>query len=157
MSGTASILLSISIALLAGLLLSRLAKKMQLPAVTAYLVAGILIGPFMLGAFNIEGIGITHSQLSGLGIIADVALGFIAFSMGNEFRVGQLKEIGKRAMIIGIFQAIFTTIIVDGVLIKEGKLPAFRQEVALFNVRVSGHRLKYYTLNVYKHIITHFA
>ena len=117
MSGTASILLSISIALLAGLLLSRLAKKMQLPAVTAYLVAGILIGPFMLGAFNIEGIGITHSQLSGLGIIADVALGFIAFSMGNEFRVAQLKEIGKRAMIIGIFQALFTTILVDACLI----------------------------------------
>lgn len=117
MSNTAIILLSLSIALLAGLLLSRLAKKVNLPAVTAYLVAGILIGPFCLGAFNIPGLGITSDQLSGFAIIADVALGFIAFSMGNEFRIQQLKKIGKRATIIGIFQAVFTTIIVDIFLI----------------------------------------
>jgi Kef-type K+ transport system membrane component KefB len=117
MSQTASILLTLSIALLAGLLLSRLAKKVQLPAVTAYLVAGVLIGPFLLGAIGIPGIGITHEQLEGFGIIADVALGFIAFSMGNEFRISALKKIGKQATIIGIFQAVFTTIIVDGALI----------------------------------------
>ena len=117
MSTTSMILLSLSLALLAGLLLSRLVKKINLPAVTAYLIAGILIGPFVLGALNIPGLGITSSQLAGFSIIADVALGFIAFSMGNEFRISQLKEIGKRATIIGIFQAIFTTIIVDGVLI----------------------------------------
>ncbi len=117
MSQTASILLSLSIALLAGLLLSRLAKKVGLPAVTAYLVSGVLIGPFVLGALGINGIGITSDQLKGFGIISDLALGFIAFSMGNEFRVAQLKKIGKQATIIGIFQAIFTTIIVDLVLI----------------------------------------
>lgn len=117
MSTTSMILLSLSLALLAGLLLSRLVKKINLPAVTAYLIAGILVGPFVLGALNIPGLGITSSQLAGFSIIADVALGFIAFSMGNEFRISQLKEIGKRATIIGIFQAIFTTIIVDGVLI----------------------------------------
>ncbi len=117
MSTTASILLSLSIALLSGLLLSRLAKQIKLPAVTAYLVAGVLIGPFLLGAFGIEGIGITHSQIEGFGIIADVALGFIAFSMGNEFRLTQLKKIGKQAMIIGVFQALFTTLVVDAFLI----------------------------------------
>ena len=117
MNQTASILLSLSIALLAGLLLSRLVKKIQLPAVTAYLIAGVLIGPFVLGALNIPGIGITTDQLEGFGIISDVALGFIAFSMGNEFRLAQLKKIGKQATIIGVFQAIFTTIIVDSVLI----------------------------------------
>ena len=115
--GTAGILLSLSIALLAGLLLSRLAKKIQLPAVTAYLVAGVLIGPFVLGAIGIPGIGITASQLHGFGIIADVALGFIAFSMGNEFRLAQLKKIGKQATVIGIFQAFFTTVVVDAALI----------------------------------------
>ena len=77
MSSTTSILLSLSIALLSGLLLSRLAKRVQLPAVTAYLVAGVLIGPFLLGAlgdnWNIPGLGISHSQLEGFGIIADVA------------------------------------------------------------------------------------
>ena len=117
MDTTSIILLSLSIALLAGLLLSRLVKKINLPAVTAYLIAGILIGPFVLGSFDIPGIGITSSQLAGFSIIADVALGFIAFSMGNEFRIEQLKKIGKQATIIGIFQAVFTTIIVDAVLI----------------------------------------
>lgn len=117
MTTTASILISLSIALLAGLLLSRVAKLVKLPAVTAYLIAGVLIGPFMLGAIGIPGIGIAKEQLEGFGIIADVALGFIAFSMGNEFRLSQLKQIGKKATIIGISQALFTCIIVDVILI----------------------------------------
>ena len=117
MTQTASIFLSLSIALLAGLLLSRLAKKVQLPAVTAYLVAGVLIGPFVLGALDIPGIGITAEQLHGFSLISDLALGFIAFAMGNEFRISQLKKIGKQALVIGVFQAIFTCIIVDVTLI----------------------------------------
>ncbi|MBQ7846941.1 MAG: cation:proton antiporter [Clostridia bacterium] len=117
MTQTASIFLSLSIALLAGLLLSRLAKLVKLPAVTAYLIAGVLIGPFVLGALNIPGIGITSEQIEGFGIIADLALGFIAFSMGNEFRLSQLKKIGKQATVIGVVQAIFTTIVVDVALI----------------------------------------
>ena len=117
MTHTASILLRLSIALLSGLLLSRVVKKVQLPAVTAYLIAGVLIGPFVLGALNIPGIGITIEQLEGFGIISDLALGFIAFAMGNEFRLAQLKKIGKQATVIGVFQAIFTTAVVDGVLI----------------------------------------
>ena len=110
-------LLTVSIALLAGLMLSRLAKLAHLPAVTAYLVAGVLIGPFLLGSLGIKGLGITHSQIEGFGIIADVALGFIAFSMGNEFRLAQLKKIGKQATVIGIAQALFTTLVVDAFLI----------------------------------------
>lgn len=117
MTQTASIILSLSIALLAGLLLSRLVKIIKLPAVTAYLIAGILVGPFCLGALNIPGIGITKEEIDNLGFISDLALGFIAFAMGNEFRISQLKKIGKQATVIGIFQAVFTTIIVDAVLI----------------------------------------
>ena len=117
MPPTASILLSLYIALLAGLLLSRLAKKVQLPAVSAYLIAGVLVGPFLLGSLGIPGIGITENQIEGFGIISDLALGFIAFSMGNEFRLAQLKKIGKQATIIGVFQALFTTVVVDVVLI----------------------------------------
>lgn len=116
-SNTASIMLSFSIALLVGLLLSRLAKIIKLPAVTAYLVAGILVGPFVLGKLNIPGIGIAKDQIENLGFISDLALGFIAFAMGNEFRISELKTIGKQATIIGIVQAIFTTIIVDIFLI----------------------------------------
>ena len=117
MSQTSSILLTLSVALLAGLLLSRLAKKVELPAVTAYLVAGVLIGPFCLGAIGIDGIGITHNLLGGLSIISDVALGFIAFSIGNEFRLEQIKKIGKQATIVGVFQALFTCIVVDVFLV----------------------------------------
>lgn len=111
-------LLCLSIALFAGLMLSRLAKLVQLPAVTAYLVAGIIIGPFCLGAFNVTGLGFTsETQLKSFSIISDVALGFIAFSIGNEFRLAQLKTIGRQATVIGIFQAVLTTLIVDAALI----------------------------------------
>ncbi len=111
-------LLSLSISLIAGLLLSRLAKLAKLPAVTAYLVAGILVGPYVLGAFGVPGIGfISMADVKHYSIICDVALGFIAFSIGNEFRLAQLKKIGKQATIVGIFQAVFTTLLVDAVLI----------------------------------------
>ena len=110
-------LLSLAIALFAGLMLSRLAKLVQLPAVTAYLVAGILIGPFCLGRIGVNGLGFDKELLDSLGIISDVALGFIAFSIGNEFRLSQIRKIGKQATIIGIFQAVFTTLVVDAALI----------------------------------------
>lgn len=112
-----SILISLSIALIAGLLLSRLAKLVKLPAVTAYLIAGVLIGPYMLGSFNIKGLGIVYEELELLKIISEVALGFIAFSMGSEFRLSQLKAIGKKATIIGVFQGVITCVIVDVALI----------------------------------------
>ena len=117
MTSSATILISLSVALLSGLLLSRLAKLVRLPAITAYLVAGVLIGPYILGAFAVPGLGISHSQIASFGIICDLALGFIAFSMGSEFRVSALKKIGKHATVIGIIQAVFTTILVDIVLI----------------------------------------
>ena len=117
MSTTATILLSLSIALLSGLLLTRFVSKLGLPAVTAYLVAGILIGPFCLGALNIPGIGLSSEQVSSFSILSDIALGFIAFSMGNEFRISQLKAIGKQATVIGIVQGLVAAVFVDVVLI----------------------------------------
>ena len=111
-------LLSLSVALFAGLMLSRLAKVLKLPAVTAYLVAGILVGPYCLGAFGVSGLGfISMEDVKSYSLLCDVALGFIAFAIGNEFRLSQLKATGKQAMIIGIFQAVFTTLLVDAVLI----------------------------------------
>ena len=111
-------LLSLSIALFAGLMLSRLAKLVKLPAVTAYLIAGILVGPYVLGAFGVPGLGFTSmADVDSYSIICDVALGFIAFSIGNEFRITQLRKIGKQATIIGIFQAVITTLLVDVALI----------------------------------------
>ncbi len=111
-------LLALSVALFAGLMLSRVAKKVQLPAVTAYLVAGILIGPYLLGSLGVKGLGfISMEDIDSFGIIPDVALGFIAFSIGNEFRMSQLKHIGKQATVIGIAQAVATTLLVDAALI----------------------------------------
>ena len=111
-------LLALSVALFAGLMLSRVAKKVQLPAVTAYLVAGILIGPYLLGSLGVKGLGfISMEDIDSFGIIPDVALGFIAFSIGNEFRMSQLKQIGKQATVIGILQAVAATLVVDAALI----------------------------------------
>ena len=112
------ILLSLSVALFVGLMLSRLAKLIKLPAVTAYLIAGILVGPYCLGAFGLEGLGFTSLEnVEAFSILGDVALGFIAFSIGNEFRLAQLKKTGKQATVIGIVQAVVTTLLVDVVLI----------------------------------------
>lgn len=107
-------LLSVSIALLAGLLMTRLFKPLKLPAVTAYLIAGVLIGPYGMGALGIEGLGFNSMErVEQLSVISQVALGFIAFSIGNEFRVEDLKKTGKQATIIGIFEATTATACVD--------------------------------------------
>ncbi len=112
------ILLSLSICLFAGLMLSRLAKVFQLPAVTAYLIAGIVVGPFCLGAFGVRGLGfVSIENVEDYSLLCDIALGFIAFSIGNEFRLNDLKHNGKQATIIGIFQAVITTLVVDAALV----------------------------------------
>ena len=112
------ILLSLSFALLAGLLLTRLIKRWHLPAVTAYLVAGVLIGPNCLGLLGMEGIGFpTFGDVSQFSLICDVALGFIAFSIGNEFRLSSLKQTGKQATVVAIIQALAATLFVDVALL----------------------------------------
>ena len=109
-----STLLSVSIALLAGLLMTRLFKPFKLPDVTAYLIAGVLIGPYCVGALGVEGFGFSSMHaVEALGLVADVALGFIAFSIGSEFRLEELKKTGKQAFVIGIVQALVATLFVD--------------------------------------------
>lgn len=111
-------LICLASALIGGLMLSRLTKRLKLPAVTAYLIAGLLLGPFVLGRLNVPGLGFQSlHQVELLSIITQTALGFIAFTIGNEFRLSQLKSMGSSAIIIGILQALVTTIVVDVVLI----------------------------------------
>ena len=117
-----NILLGIAIAMAAGLIVSRITKLFNLPAVTAYLIAGVLVGPYLLGAvgryFGIEGLGfVSMDVVHSLSIISDVALGFIAFSIGNEFRLSQIKAIGKAAGVIGTLQAVIATLFVDIALV----------------------------------------
>ena len=112
-----STLLSVSVAVLAGLLMTRVFNLWRLPDVTAYLVAGVLIGPYFLGSMHIDGLGFVSGQaVSSLGLISEVALGFIAFSIGNEFRLEDLKATGRQAAVIGVFQALTATVLVDAAL-----------------------------------------
>ena len=112
-----NILLSVSVALLAGLLMTRLFKPLKLPSVTAYLIAGVLIGPYCAGSFGFNGVGFTTAEaVAKLSLVSEVALGFIAFSIGNEFVLDDLKKTGKQAVVIGIFQALAATLCVDLVL-----------------------------------------
>lgn len=112
------LLLSLSFAIMAGLFVSRFTKKLKLPHVTGYLIAGILIGPFCLGALGISGIGFNSlAQIKELSLFSDLTLGFIAFAIGNEFRVSQIKAIGKQAAVIAVFQALLATLLVDAALI----------------------------------------
>ncbi len=111
-------LICLAVAMVGGLMLSRLTKLIHLPAVTAYLVAGLLMGPFCIGALKIPGLGFnTLHQVEGMSIITQTALGFIAFTIGNEFRLSQLKATGAKAITIGILQAVIATVLVDIVLI----------------------------------------
>ena len=113
-----STLLSVSIALLGGLLMTRLFKPLKLPSVTAYLIAGVLIGPYCLGQLGVHGLGFDSAEsVHALKLVSDVALGFIAFSIGSEFRMEDLKKIGKQAFVIGIFQALVATLFVDLALV----------------------------------------
>ena len=113
-------LICLSLALIAGLLMSRLAKAVNLPAVTSYLIAGLLLGPFFLGRLGLSGLGFgfgSLAQVEGYGILTQVALGFIAFVIGNEFRLSALKHMGRQAITVGIVQAVITTALVDIALI----------------------------------------
>ncbi len=111
-------LLLLTLALFAGLLMTRLFVKFRLPDVTAYLVAGILIGPCVLGRLGVPCLGFnTSDQVDSLSMISDVALGFIAFAIGHEFRLSALKQTGKQATIIGILQAVVATVCVDIALV----------------------------------------
>ena len=111
-------LLNVAFALLAGLMMTRLFAKAHLPDVTAFLVAGVLIGPFVLGRLGVPGLGFaTYDAVSQLSLLSNVAMGFIAFSIGNEFRLEQLRKTGRQALIIGVVQALFATALVDCALL----------------------------------------
>ena len=118
------ILLSLATALFAGLLMSRVVKRLHLPAVTGYLIAGILVGPYCLGALGINGLGFVKPDEAGVSIsvesfevISQVALGFIAFEIGNEFRWQELKKVGKQVVIISLTEALGAVFLVDTALV----------------------------------------
>ncbi len=108
-----NILLLIGIAMAAGLLVSRGARAVKLPNVTAFLVAGLIIGPCVAGIISKE-------QAESMGVISEAALGFIAYAIGGEFKLAYLKKIGKAPLTITVFQGLATAICVDVGLIAFG-------------------------------------
>ena len=111
-------LLAIGVAMFVGLLLSRLTSKLNLPDVTSYLVAGVLVGPLVLGRLGVPGLGFSSFHfVESMGLVCDAALGFIAFSIGSEFRISALRKTGRQATVIAIFQALTATLFVDLALI----------------------------------------
>lgn len=111
-------ILSVAVAIIAGLLMTRVLKPLHLPDVTAYLITGVLIGPYLLGALGVPGLGFnTSTEVSALNPISNMALGFIAFAIGNEFRLSDLKKTGKAATVVGIVQALVAAAATDAALI----------------------------------------
>ena len=110
--------MAIGVAMFAGLLLSRLTSRLNLPDVTSYLVAGVLVGPLVLGQLGVPGLGFQSFEfVEEMGLVCDAALGFIAFSIGSEFRITALRKTGRQATVIAIFQALTATLFVDVALI----------------------------------------
>lgn len=108
-----TILISIAVAMVAGLLMTRVINIFKLPDVTAYLIAGILIGPFFLGRLGIPGLGfLNYGEVENLNILSNLALGFIAFAIGAEFMVPKLRTIGRQAVVIAVFQAVLASVLV---------------------------------------------
>lgn len=112
------LLFTLALTLLGGLFMSRVVKPLGLPAVTGYLLAGIILGPYCLGRLGITGLYHSAEAFSGMAtLVQDVALGFIAFAIGSEFKLSSLKKTGKQATVIGILQALFAMLLVDAALI----------------------------------------
>ena len=111
-------LLALGLAMIGGLALSRLMKILHLPNVTGYLFAGLLIGPYLLPLIFGDGVCLLNRESTGsLSIVTNVALGFIAFSIGGEFKLSYIKKLGMRVMIITLVQAITTVLFVIGALL----------------------------------------
>lgn len=109
LSSVSLILLTLCIMLFSGFLLTRVTKKLRLPNVTGYILAGVLIGP---SVFNI----IPKQMISNMGFISDIALTFIAFSVGRFFKKEKLKKTGPEVLVITLFESLFAGIVVTIVM-----------------------------------------
>ncbi|MBR5474238.1 MAG: cation:proton antiporter, partial [Lachnospiraceae bacterium] len=108
----------LAICIFAGLFAGKVVKQVKLPSVTGYLVIGILIGPHVL---NI----VPEAVVVNMALISEMALGFIAFSIGAEFRIDYLKKVGKAPIIIAFLEAFMAVVVVDVVLILSGQSVPF--------------------------------
>ncbi len=110
----------LALILFSGLIFGRAVKMIRLPNVTGYLIAGLLIGPYVLKLVPLD-------LATGLELVSEIALAFIAFSIGSEFKLSYLKKVGIVPIVIAIFEALTATVVVSAVLIAFG----FDTEIAL--------------------------
>ena len=105
MPKTAAIIISVALMLFVGFALTRITKRLRLPNVTAYIVAGILMGPF---CFKL----IPENVVKGMDFLSDIALAFIAFSTGEFFKLDVLKKSGSKTIIITLFESLLASVLV---------------------------------------------
>lgn len=115
---TLNTLSDLAIMIFAGMFCGRMAKHAHLPNVTGYLVAGLLIGPSVLGLLS-------EDFLGSIGIVSDIALGFIAFSIGNEFKLSYFKRVGVAPIVIACMESLFAVLFVVLGLIISGQSVSF--------------------------------
>ena len=145
-------ILCIALALVVGLLSSRLMKLLRLPNVTGYLLSGILFGPYVLGRFfgwNV--IDNSPTNINAISWISDIALGFIAFSIGSSFKLSVLKQVGKRIILITIFEALGGAVFVLAFLfILKAFIPSIPVEIIMILAAIACATAPAATLMVIK-------
>ena len=117
MSLSLNALTQLGIMILAGMFMGRMMKHIKLPNVTGYLLAGLLLGPYFLPALGCPFSILSEHFISGIGIISEVALGFIAFSIGNEFQISYFKKVGAAPLIIASMESLFAVVVVAAALL----------------------------------------
>ena len=117
MSLSLNVLTQLGIMILFGMFMGRMMKHIKLPNVTGYLLAGLLLGPYFLPTLGCPFSILSESFTSGIGIVSEVALGFIAFSIGNEFRISYFRKVGAAPLIIASMESLFAVLVVVAVLV----------------------------------------
>ena len=103
-NSTASVIVSIGVILICGFLMTRLTKLFKLPNVTAYLIAGIVIGPSMINV-------VPQQFIDSTSFLGDIALAFIAFSVGEYFKIKEIKKVGPKIVVITIIETLLAFIL----------------------------------------------
>ena len=116
MGSTAKVIISLAIMLFAGFLITRISKKLRLPNITGYIVAGILIGPYLLNL-------IPQEIIVGMDFVTDIALSYIAFGVGKYFKFSTLKKSGSKVLTITLFESLTAAIAVIFAMVYVFKLP----------------------------------
>ncbi len=120
MSLSLNTLTDLGIMLLFGIFCGRMVKHIHLPNVTGYLVAGLLLGPYFLPALGLPFSILSESFVNNISVISSVALGFIAFSIGNAFKFSYFRRVGVTPIVIAILESLFAVVFVVAALLVSG-------------------------------------